>query len=80
MYRFRALPVILISVLLLSSCSLFKGKKGKDVSPTTGWSYNDPDMRIEVRWELSSRPDRTGALLKAESYGWGAYNKDEMFD
>jgi len=36
------IPVIFTGFALLTSCGLFGGGK-EDVSPTTGWNYNDPD-------------------------------------
>jgi len=44
MYKFRALPIVLISVLLFTSC-IFKKKGGgnENVSTSTGWEYNNPD-------------------------------------
>ena len=44
MYKFRALPIVLIVVLLFPSC-FFKKKKGDNpnVSTSTGWEYNNPD-------------------------------------
>src|SRR4030066_2246425 len=41
MYKFRVVPVILVAALILVSCR--GGKKGMDVSSTTGWEYNNPD-------------------------------------
>ena len=40
--RLKLIPLLAISLLLLGSCSLFKGKD-RGVSSTTGWAYNDPD-------------------------------------
>ena len=81
MYRFRALPVILISVLLLSSCSLFKGKKGKDVSPTTGWSYNDPDMGgFEVQMGVEQQTGPGLVLIEGGVFRMGRVQQDVMFD
>ena len=37
-FRIFNLLVVLSASLFLSSCN-----KGKDVSPTTGWNYNDPE-------------------------------------
>ena len=45
--KFKILPTVLLAMAFLSSCSLFSGGGGGrngNVSPTTGWNYNDPDL------------------------------------
>ncbi|HOU30351.1 MAG TPA: SUMF1/EgtB/PvdO family nonheme iron enzyme [Bacteroidales bacterium] len=80
MYRFKAFPVVLISVLLLSSCSLFKGKKS-EVSPTTGWRYNDPDMGgFEVAMGVEQKTGPGLVLIEGGVFRMGQVQQDVMFD
>lgn len=80
MYRYKALPVVLISVLMLSSCSLFKGKKA-DVSPTTGWRYNDPDMGgFEVAVGVDQKTGSGLILIEGGVFRMGQVQQDVMFD
>ena len=81
MYRFRALPVILVAVLLLSSCSLFKKKGNKEVSSTTGWRYNDPDnggFEVAVGAEQKTGPGLV--LIEGGVFRMGRVQQDVMFD
>jgi formylglycine-generating enzyme len=81
MYRFRALSIVLIAVLLLSSCSLFK-KKGKDsVSSTTGWEYNNPDNGgFEVTMGAEQRTGPGLVLIEGGVFRMGRVQQDVMFD
>ena len=81
MYRFRALPVILIAVLLLSSCSLFKKKGNSEVSSTTGWNYNDPDnggFEVAIGAEQQTGPGLV--LIEGGVFRMGRIQQDVMFD
>jgi sulfatase modifying factor 1 len=83
MYRFRALPVILIAALLLSSCSLFKKKKKGDsnVSSTTGWEYNNPDnggFEVAVGADQTTGPGLV--LIEGGVFRMGRVQQDVMFD
>jgi len=82
MYRFRALPVILVAALLLSSCSLFHKKKGdSEVSSTTGWRYNDPDnggFEVAVGAEQKTGPGLV--LIEGGVFRMGRVQQDVMFD
>ena len=81
MYKYKAIPVVLISVLLLSSCSLFKGKKSGNVSPTTGWRYNDPDMGgFEVAMGIEQRTGPGLVLIEGGVFRMGRVQQDVMFD
>ena len=82
MYRFRALPVILVAVLLLSSCSLFKKKKGdSEVSSTTGWRYNDPDNGgFEVAVGADQKTGPGLVLIEGGVFRMGRVQQDVMFD
>jgi sulfatase modifying factor 1 len=81
MYRFRALPVILVAALLLSSCSLFKKKGNSEVSSTTGWEYNNPDnggFEVTVGAEQKTGPGLV--LIEGGVFRMGRVQQDVMFD
>jgi gliding motility-associated lipoprotein GldJ len=80
MYKFRALPVVLIAVLLLTSC-IFK-KKGKDnVSTSTGWKYNDPDNGgFEVTLGADQKTGPGLVLIEGGRFTMGQVQQDVMFD
>ncbi len=77
MYRMRALPIVLAAVLILFSC----GRRQAEVSPTTGWRYNDPDMGgFEV---MTGAEQRTGpglVLIEGGRFTMGSVVDDVMFD
>ncbi|MDX9929941.1 MAG: SUMF1/EgtB/PvdO family nonheme iron enzyme [Bacteroidales bacterium] len=79
MYRLRALPVILVAALLLSSC--LGGKKNSEVSPTTGWKYNDPNAGgFEV---VTGAEQQTGpglVLIEGGRFTMGRVIQDVMYD
>ena len=80
MYRFKALPVVLVAMLLLSSC-IFKGKKSADVSPTTGWAYNNPDnggFEVVIGSEQATGPGLV--LIEGGRFTMGRVSQDVLFD
>jgi gliding motility-associated lipoprotein GldJ len=81
MYRFRALPIVLITVLLLSSCSLFKKKGNQNVSTATGWEYNNPDyggFEVAIGAEQKAGPGLV--LIVGGVFRMGRVQQDVMFD
>jgi sulfatase modifying factor 1 len=83
MYRFKALPVILVVALLLSSCSLFNKKKGgnPEVSSTTGWNYNDQDNGgFEVVIGADQKTGPGLVLIEGGVFRMGRVTQDVMFD
>jgi formylglycine-generating enzyme len=81
MYRFRALPVVLVTMIFLSSCGLFGGKKGGNVSPTTGWSYNNPDnggFEVVMGAEQATGPGLV--LIEGGRFTMGRVSQDVMYD
>ena len=79
MYKMRALPVVLVTALLLASC--FGGKKQSDVSPTTGWSYNDPNsggFEVVVGAEQQTGPGLV--LIEGGRFTMGRVAQDVMYD
>ncbi|HEX2969542.1 MAG TPA: SUMF1/EgtB/PvdO family nonheme iron enzyme [Bacteroidales bacterium] len=82
MYRLRALPVVLIFIMLLTSCSLFKKKKANEnVSAVTGWEYNNPDnggFEVTLGAEQSTGPGLV--LIEGGRFTMGQVQQDVMFD
>jgi gliding motility-associated lipoprotein GldJ len=82
MYKFRALPIILLSVLLLSSC-IFKKKGGGDenVSSATGWEYNNPDNGgFEVTLGADQQTGPGLVLIEGGRFTMGQVQQDVMYD
>jgi sulfatase modifying factor 1 len=80
MYKFRALPVVFIAVIILASC---KGKESgnSNVSSTTGWNYNDPDnggFEVVLGAEQLTGPGLV--LIEGGTFTMGRVEQDVMFD
>jgi sulfatase modifying factor 1 len=81
MYRFKVLPVVLIAVLLLSSCRIFNRKGNQNVSSTTGWEYNNPDnggFEVAIGAEQKTGPGLV--LIEGGVFRMGRVQQDVMFD
>jgi len=79
MYKFRALPVVLITVLLFTSCIFKKGND--DVSTSTGWTYNDPDNGgFEVALGADQKTGPGLILIEGGRFTMGQVQQDVMFD
>ena len=81
MYRFRVLTIVLLAVLMLSSCSLFRRKGNRDVSSTTGVPYNSPDyggFEVAVGAEQKTGPGLV--LIEGGVFRMGRVQQDVMFD
>ena len=79
MFKLRILLVYLISVFLLSSCFFFKKKH--EVSPTTGWDYNNPDnggFEVAVGSEQKTGPGLV--LIEGGRFTMGRVAQDVLFD
>jgi len=79
MNRFRALLVVLLATLFLSSCMFRKGEQ--DVSATTGWEYNNPDnggFEVQVGVEQKTGPGLV--LIEGGRFTMGQVTQDVMFD
>jgi len=81
MYKFKALPIVLISVLLFSSC-IFKKKGGNEnVSTSTGWEYNNPDNGgFEVTLGAEQKTGPGLVLIEGGRFTMGQVQQDVMFD
>ncbi|HEX2921354.1 MAG TPA: gliding motility lipoprotein GldJ [Bacteroidales bacterium] len=81
MYRFRALPVILIAALFLSSCIFSKKGSDEGVSAVTGWEYNNPDnggFEVTLGAEQITGPGLV--LIEGGRFTMGQVQEDVMFD
>jgi formylglycine-generating enzyme len=81
MYRFRALPVVLVVLLFATSCSLIGGKRKAAVSPTTGWAYNNPDnggFEVMMGAEQATGPGLV--LIEGGRFTMGRVAQDVMYD
>ncbi len=80
MYKFRVLPVVLISVLLFTSC-IFKKKGDSNVSTSTGWEYNNPDNGgFEVTLGAEQKTGPGLVLIEGGRFTMGQVQQDVMFD
>ena len=81
--KLKILPTVLLAMTFLSSCSLFSGGGGRDgnVSPTTGWNYNDPDLGgFEV---ISGYEQETGpglVFIEGGTFTMGRTEQDVLYD
>jgi gliding motility-associated lipoprotein GldJ len=81
MFRFRALPVVLVAALLLTSCSLFNRKGDSNVSSTTGWEYNNPDnggFEVTMGAEQITGPGLV--LIEGGVFRMGRVQQDVLYD
>jgi formylglycine-generating enzyme len=80
MFKFRVFPIILVCILVLTSC-IFKKGKNQNVSPTTGWAYNNPDnggFEVTVGAEQKTGPGLV--LIEGGRFTMGQDQQDVMFD
>ena len=82
--KFKILPTVLLAMAFLSSCSLFSGGGGGrsgNVSPTTGWNYNDPDLGgFEV---VSGSEQETGpglVFIEGGTFTMGRTSQDILYE
>jgi formylglycine-generating enzyme len=81
MFRFRALPVVLVAALLLTSCSLFNKKGSSNVSATTGWEYNNPDNGgFEVALGAEQKTGPGLVLIEGGVFRMGRVQQDVLYD
>jgi formylglycine-generating enzyme len=81
MSKFRILTVVLISVLLFTSC-IFKKKSGTEgVSTSTGWEYNNPDNGgFEVTLGADQKTGPGLVLIEGGRFTMGQVSQDVLFD
>jgi gliding motility-associated lipoprotein GldJ len=81
MYKMRAILIVMSASLLLVSCSLFKKKGGDNVSTTTGWEYNNPDMGgFEVAQGVDQQTGPGLVLIEGGRFTMGQVAQDVLFD
>jgi gliding motility-associated lipoprotein GldJ len=79
--RVPALLLFFLGVISLSSCSLFGGGGSGDISPTTGWAYNDPDNGGFEVAEYNEQTTGPGlVLVEGGRFTMGRTQQDVMFD
>jgi sulfatase modifying factor 1 len=79
MYKFRVLPVVIFTALILVSCR--GGKDELNQSSTTGWEYNDPDMggfEVVIGAEQETGPGLV--LIEGGRFTMGQVQQDVLFD
>src|SRR5512138_1231949 len=72
-----------ITLVSLSSCSLFGKKKGGvgTTSSTTGWAYNDPDMgRFEVQPYNEQQTGPGLVYIEGGTFTMGQTAPDVIYD
>ena len=80
MNKFRVLLVVLLATVFLSSC-IFKKKDSQNVSSTTGWDYNDPDMGgFEVQVGVEQKTGPGLVLIEGGRFTMGQVTQDVFFD
>jgi len=81
MYKFRILSIVLLCVLVFSSCSSKKKSDNPKVSSTTGWEYNSPDnggFEVTIGAEQKTGPGLV--LIEGGRFTMGQVQQDVMFD
>jgi gliding motility-associated lipoprotein GldJ len=76
---FRLITLAVATAFILSSCSFFK--KGGDVSPTTGWGYNDSDNGgFDVALEVEQATGPGLVLIEGGAFTMGRVEQDVMYE
>ena len=78
MYRISSLLLALVAIVFLSSC----GKRDNpNISPTTGWEYNNPDNGgFEVNTAAEQETGPGLVLIEGGTFTMGRVTEDVMFD
>lgn len=72
---------LLILTIVVSSCSLFGGKKSKGVSSTTGWTLNDPKtggFEVNLAYDQQTGPGLV--FIEGGTFTMGRTQEDVMYD
>ena len=81
MHKFRAVLIVMFASFFLVSCSLFKKKNNENVSSSTGWKYNDPDMGgFEVTLGAEQQTGPGLVLIEGGRFTMGQVAQDVLFD
>jgi len=78
--KLNVLVHLVLSLLILSSCNLIKGKKNNS-SSTTGWAYNDAkNGGFEYRSGYSQRSGPGLVYIQGGTFPMGRVEQDVMFE
>ena len=78
--RLNTIVLLALSLMLVSSCKLFKGKKNS-ASSTTGWSYNNPkNGGFEYRSGYKQNNGPGLVYIQGGTFSMGRVEQDVMFD
>jgi gliding motility-associated lipoprotein GldJ len=85
--KLNILPLVFISLLIVTGCSLFGGgsstgntQSGSE-STTTGWEYNNPDNGgFEVKVNYEEEPGPGLVLIEGGTYTMGQTEQDVTYD
>ncbi len=78
--RLRTILSLLILAVIISSCGMLGGRR-TDVSSTTGWSYNDPEMggfEVTQLYEQETGPGLV--FIEGGTFAMGRTQEDVMYD
>lgn len=76
----KSLPIVLVGFAFLTSCGLFGGGD-RNVSQTTGWAYNDPELGgFEVIQNYEQRTGPGLVLIEGGTFTMGRVEQDVMFE
>jgi sulfatase modifying factor 1 len=79
--KLKVLFYLVLSLLVISSCNLIKGKKKKSASSTTGWAYNDPkNGGFEYRSGYMQKSGPGLMPIQGGTFTMGRVEQDVMFD
>lgn len=72
---------LILTLFIVTSCNLIKGKKKKSASSTTGWAYNDPkNGGFEYRSGYSQNSGPGLIYIQGGTFTMGRVEQDVMFD
>jgi len=79
--KIKFLPAFLVAMVVFTSCGIFGGKGGKDVSSTTGWKYNDPENGgFEVIQNFNQETGPGLVLIEGGTFTMGRVTDDLTYD
>ena len=79
--RLKGIFSIIVTAILVSSCGLLGGGSSSDVSSTTGWGYNDPEMggfEVKALYEQETGPGLV--FIDGGTFTMGRTQDDVMYN
>jgi formylglycine-generating enzyme len=79
--RIKSIFSLVILSVLITSCGMLGGGKKSDVSPSTGWRYNDPEMggfEVKASYEQETGPGLV--FIAGGTFTMGRTHEDVMYD